>query len=129
MERERRVWIAFANENKCNHAKCLLTKGFVSWVDSYGFQVGDVVYLFMSDSRNIRFKTIVEVCGIPREDSCFWIENAPMDLTSRLKFIGENNNNILKEECLRKHGFNGGKSLQRPIYKNKQLITYIQECF
>ena len=60
MGKECRVWVVFANERKCNHTRCLLTKGFVSWVDSYGFEVGDVVYLFMSNSRNIRFKTIVE---------------------------------------------------------------------
>lgn len=129
MGREKRSWIAFANEKKCNHTKCLLTKGFVSWVDSYGFQIGDIVYLFMSNSRNIRFKTIVEKCEVPREDSDFWIEKAPKDLTSRLKLIAESNSALLKEENLKKHHFNGGRSLQRPIYKNEQLIAYIQENF
>ena len=77
----------------------------------------------MSNSRIIRIKTIVEACGIPREDSEFWVEKAPRDLTSRLKLIGESNNNLLKEENLKRHGFNGGRSLQRPIYKNSQLIA------
>ncbi len=87
------------------------------------------VYLFMSNSRNIRFKTRVEACEVPREDSDFWIEKAPKDLTSRLRLVAENNSALLKEENLKKHHFNGGRSLQRPIYKNEQLIAYIQENF
>lgn len=107
----------------------MLKKGIVSWVDTYGFQVGDIVYLFMSNSRNVRFKTIVEACGVPREDSAFWIEKAPKDLTCRLKIVGENQSNLLKEDNMKTHGFNGGRSLQRPICKNRQLITYIQDHF
>ena len=30
MGKECRVWVVFANERKCNHTRCLLTKGFVS---------------------------------------------------------------------------------------------------
>lgn len=32
MGKECRVWVVFANERKCNHTRCLLTKGFVSWI-------------------------------------------------------------------------------------------------
>ena len=40
-------WIAFANEKKCNHAKSLIKSGFISWVNTANFEVGDIVYLFM----------------------------------------------------------------------------------
>lgn len=128
-KRECRTWVVFANEKRCNHAMCLHVKGFVSWVDSYGFQEGDIVYLFMSDSRNIRFKTVVESTNTPRKDAEFWMEKAPKDLTSRLRLIDENQGSLLGEEQLRQHGFKGGRSLQRPMYKNEQLINYIQENF
>lgn len=49
-------WIAFANEKKCNHAKSLIKSGFISWVNIANFEVGDIVYLFMSNTRNVRFK-------------------------------------------------------------------------
>lgn len=52
-------WIAFANEKKCNHAKSLIKSGFISWVNTANFEVGDIVYLFMSNTRNVRFKTQV----------------------------------------------------------------------
>lgn len=38
-------WIAFANEKKCNHAKSLIKSGFISWVNTANFKVGDIVYL------------------------------------------------------------------------------------
>ena len=40
-------WIAFANEKKCNHAKSLIKSGFISWVNTANFEVGDIVYLFI----------------------------------------------------------------------------------
>ena len=36
-------WIAFANEKKCNHAKSLIKSGFISWVNTANFEVGDIV--------------------------------------------------------------------------------------
>ncbi len=51
-----REWIAFANEKECNHAKSLIKSGFISWVNTANFEVGDIVYLFMSNTRNVRFQ-------------------------------------------------------------------------
>lgn len=49
-------WIAFANEKKCNHAKSLIKSGFISWVNTANFEVGDIVYLFMSNTRTLDLK-------------------------------------------------------------------------
>ena len=53
-----RTWLAFANENICNHRKALKELGFVNWTTNVKskFVENDIVYLFMNDDRSIRFK-------------------------------------------------------------------------
>ena len=72
MGKECRVWVVFANERKCNHTRCLLTKGFVSWVDSYGFEDKknnnqifyrkNHLYSFLPPNKSFRSRTGY-VCG------------------------------------------------------------------
>ena len=124
-----RTWLAFANEKKCHHARCLRQKGFISWVNTVNFHIGDIVYLFMSDSRNVRFKTKVVAENCKREDSEFWIDLAPNDVTYKLELIDESMEKSLNESVLREHGFKGGQSLQRPLYRNEELMNYIKCIF
>jgi hypothetical protein len=46
-----RTWLAFANEDVCNHRKALKDLGFVNWTTKIKskFAKNDIVYLFMSD--------------------------------------------------------------------------------
>ena len=93
------------------------------------FKVGDIVYLFMSNTRNVRFKTQVVADNCKREDSEYWLEQAPTDITFRLKLVAEYSGDQLNESVLIKHGFKGGRSLQTPSYKNENLMDYIKSIF
>lgn len=129
LERERRHWLAFANARKCNHYASLKETGFINWVkEGNNFQIGDIVYLFSSSERKIIFKTIVTGEEM-RRDSKYWVEKAPKDLTWRLEKVKENTGDDLDESLLIINGFKGGRSIQHPLYRNKELLDYIDSCF
>ena len=123
---ENKYWIAFANANLCNHYKALSEQGFINWRKSRtNFKVGDIVYLFSSIERRIIFKTLVT--GVEeRKDQAYWIVKPNLSETWRLEALEENTTDLLAEEDLSEHGFNGGRSLQHPICNNTQLIEYIK---
>lgn len=127
--RRNRAWLAFANEERCNHYNCLKECGFISWrKDRNNFQIGDIVYLFSSKERKIIFKTVV-VGEELRQDSNYWNEKAPEDLTWRLEALEEYTGVLLDENHQKDHGFNGGRSLQYPTYNNPALFSYIKSIF
>ena len=57
---QNRTWLAFANRKRCRHADAIHTLGFINWLmrKNIRFDIGDTVYLFMSDERRVRFKII-----------------------------------------------------------------------
>ena len=126
-----RTWLAFANENICNHRKALKELGFVNWTTNVKSKLAenDIVYLFMSDDRSVRFKLRVDKVGVPREDGNYWINLAPNDNTYKLKFVAEYNGNLLKEKVLNKMGFKGGNSILNPSCNNTELLEYINDIF
>lgn len=124
------IWIAFANAKKCNHAQAFEQLDFICWtMNGVKFKPGDIVYLFTSDTRSIRFKGEVIEENVPRSDGKFWKIPPPVDLTYKVKLLDTYNGTKLNEQHLLQHGFNGGRSLQHPIYKNKQLIDYVTSIF
>lgn len=70
-------WLVYANEKKCDHTKSLKELGLISWVNKYKFQVGDIVYVYVSDEKYVRFKTVVSEVNVPRKDGAYWYEVAP----------------------------------------------------
>ena len=56
-----RTWIAFANEDICNHRNAIKMMKYINWRmgDNFHFSIGDTVYLFMSDKREVRYKMVV----------------------------------------------------------------------
>lgn len=126
-----RTWLAFANETICNHHKALKELGFVNWTTNIKskFVENDIVYLFMSDDRSIRYKLKVAKVNVPREDGDYWIAPAPNDYTYKLELMAEYNGNLLKEEVLIKIGFKGGGSILNPTCHNTQLLEYIDDIF
>ena len=125
-----RTWLAFANRKRCRHADSIHSRGFISWIMVRAhFAIGDVVYLFMSDERGIRFKMVVTAENVEREDQTFWVEKAPSDKTYRLELLEEYDGTLLSEQEMFKHGFKGGKSLEIPNCNNKQLLDYIKVVF
>ena len=86
------------------------------------FSIGDVVYLFMSDERCIRFKMVVTAENCKREDQEFWVETPPNDITYKLELLEEYEGTMLSEKELCNHGLKGGRSLEVPNCNNKELI-------
>lgn len=130
MNNRNRTWIAFANKKRCRHADAINNLGFISWrMGRAHFAIGDIVYLFMSDERYIRFKMIVTAENCEREDKDFWVEKAPDDRTYKLKLLAESDRSQLTESDLLQHGFKGGQSLEIPNCNNSELISYIKSIF
>ncbi len=130
MDIKRKTWIVFGNRKRCRHADAILSMGFINWtMNRTNFRKGDIVYMFMSDERKIRFKLIVADLNCSRDDSRFWEGEAPKDITYVLAFKDEYDGHLLDESELMKHGFKGGKSLQHPSCNNKELIDYIDSIF
>ena len=101
MNKCNRTWIAFANKYSCRHVDAINSLGFIAWrMGRARFAIGDIVYLFMSDERYVRFKMIVTVENCKREDKEFWIEKAPDDKTYKLELLAESNRSRLTESDL-----------------------------
>lgn len=125
-----RNWLVFANRKKCHHAEALHDLGFVNWKEGrIKMSIGDVVYMYMSDTRCVRFKTQVIAEDVRREDGKYWQETPSNDLTFKLKLVDEYNGNDLDDEKLREHGFKGGRSIERPMSNNPILFQYIESSF
>ena len=125
-----RTWLTFANRKRCRHADAIHNLGFISWrMGRVRFAIGDIVYLFMSDERCIRFKMVVTAENCKREDQNYWVEKAPNDITYKLELLEEYTGSELKESVLFEHGFSGGKSLEVPNCNNVELLNYIKSIF
>ena len=127
---QNRTWLAFANRKRCSHAEAIHNLGFISWrMGRARFAVGDVVYLFMSDERCVRFKMMVTAENCKREDQAYWVETPPNDITYKLELLEEYDGTELSEQELCKHGFKGARSLEIPSCNNVELINYIKYVF
>lgn len=127
---QNRTWLAFANRKRCRHADAIHNLGFISWrMGRARFSLGDIVYLFMSDERRVRFKMIVTAENCKREDQAYWVETPPNDITYKLELLEEYDGTKLNESVLCGHGFTGGNSLEGPICKNEELLNYIKSIF
>ena len=124
-------WLVFANRSMWHHAEALHEIGFISWtMHRTNFTIGDEVYLFMSDERRIRFLTKVVEDNCVRGDEKYRVVRKKTNhLTYKLKFIAESLNDGLKEDNLKLHGFNGGRSIQTPMHNNPELFEYISPFF
>ena len=124
------MWLAFAQRNSCHHREALMELGYINWtMHRTNFQVGDIVFLFMSDERRVAFKTIVVEKDSKRTDTPYWQFNPSDNLTYKLELVKEYEGDKLTEEELFKHGFNGGRSLQHPLKNNIELLSYIDSVF
>ena len=123
-------WLVYANRNKCHHAEALANLGFINWREGRTkMSIGDVVYLFMSDERRVRFKTEVVAEGSKREDTDYWQIPVSNHLTFKLEYRDEYQGDALDEDVLKQHGFNGGRSIELPMCNNASLFQYIESVF
>lgn len=131
MKPKNRHWIAFANRALCNHTECIHKEGYINWVmaKNYTFAIGDIVYLFVSDERRVRFKMIVEDSNCPRTDGKYWVGDAPSDLnTYKLRLVSEYSGDALDEAKLRRNGLTNGSSIEHPSCKHL-VLPYIDAVF
>lgn len=127
---KKRNWLVFANRKKCHHAEALHDLGFVNWKEGrINMSIGDIVYMYMSDDRRVRFKTQVVAEGVKREDGKYWQIIPSNDLTFKLKLVDEYNGDELNDDKLKDKGFKGGKSIERPMSNNPSLFKYIEGVF
>ena len=125
-----RTWLAFANRKRCRHTDAIHCLGFINWrMGRAHFSIGDIVYLFMSDERRVRFKMVVTAENCEREDQSFWVATPPNDITYKLELLEEYEGTMLSEKELCKYGLKGAKSLEVPNCNNKELIGYIKSIF
>lgn len=131
MGNKNRTWLVYANRNRCNHADVIHSLGFISWAmgAKYRFAIGDIVYVFMSDERRVRFKMRVEKEGIKREDNDYCLSLSQNDITYRLRYVAEYNGRLLNEDELTTRGFKGGKSIEKPSCKEGEYMNYINSVF
>ena len=115
-----------------NHAESFRQIGIVSWKQERNrFQIGDIVYVFVSDERCVKFKASVTAKDVKREDAAFWNVAVPMHDTYRLSLEAEYEREGLEESTLKKYGFKDGRSLQHPmkLANHSELLAYIQSQF
>lgn len=124
-------WLVFCNRKMWHHKEALHEIGFINWtMYRTNFSIGDIVYLFMSDERRVRFMTRVAKDNCERKDGKYRVDNGvSKHLTYKLELVAESMNDALREENLRLHGFNGGRSLQSPMKNNPELFEYILPYF
>ena len=123
-------WLAFAQRDSCHHAEALHELGFVNWtMNRTNFNIGDIVYLFVSNERCVRFKTQVVAEGCKREDNAYWQKAPSRYLTYKLVLVEEYKGHDLDEAILMDYGFNGGRSIQHPLHNNPLLFKYIESVF
>lgn len=129
---EKNYWLVFAKRKYANHTESFRQIGLISWKQERNrFQIGDVVYVFVSDERCIKFKAIVTAKDVIREDAAFWDITAPMHKTYRLTLEAEYQDEGLDEKTLKEYGFKGGRSLQHPmkLKNHPDLLAYIRHKF
>ena len=79
-----RTWLAFANRKRCRHTDAIHSLGFINWrMGRARFSIGDIVYLFMSDERYVRFKMVV-TAGIEVDEKGYVkVVDRPFGMTTR----------------------------------------------
>lgn len=131
MSKLSRTWLIYANTNKCNHVDAIHHLGYISWTmgPKYKFAIGDIVYVFMSDERRIRFKMQVEAEGVKREDYIYCKSLSKDEITYRLRLVEEYNGQLLNEHELAKYGFKGGSGIEKTSCIEGEYMEYIKSVF
>lgn len=105
------MWLAFAQRKHCHHREALMELGYINWtMYRTNFEIGDIVFLFMSAERKVAFKTKVVAKNCNRTDIAYWQSKPNMYYTYKLELTKVYTGNKLSEEDLTKHGFKGGKA-------------------
>lgn len=140
---KQKIWMIPANPKYFNHRACFEELGGIYWSQYFKYQVGDVVYLYLSQSiQKVVFKCEVVESGLPfsanvEAQKKFFHNPEDMEKGKRnnryvlLKKIGESNSDKLTQACLLSHGMK--KAPQGALILsedgNRELLKYIEENF
>ena len=108
-------WIISANSNYFDHSRAFHEKGYIDWKQTANYQVGDIVYLYVTKPiSKIQFKTEVTAINMGENDitdlSVYWKIEKPNGDTqkkvryARLKLLKEFESDIFSFEKVKKYG-------------------------
>ena len=135
---EHRSLIITAKNTTFRLSDCLAKYGEYHWQQTrYNVNIGDVVYVYISEEKAIRYKMRVEEVGkiydtwMAKEEE-FWVDKGRIQDESQTKYallrlVKESHSGKLTEENLKKHGFL--RAPQGVKYLEGDLLKYIERKF
>ena len=119
-------------------AECLAKYGEYHWQQTrYNISIGDIVYVYISEERAIKYKMTVEDTDKPYDrwmakEEEFWVDKERIQDESQTKYallrlVKESNTGKLTEDNLIKHGFL--RAPQGIKYLDGELLKFIERNF
>ena len=127
-----------AKQSTFRLAECLAKYGQYHWQQTrYNINIGDIVYVYVSEERAIKYKMTVEQVDEPydfwmAQEEEFWVDKERIQDESQTKYallrlVKETHSGKLTEEHLMKHGFL--RAPQGIKYLEGDLLKYIERKF
>ena len=127
-----------AKESVFRLSECLAKYGEYHWQQTrYNINIGDIVYIYLSEDRAIKYKMTVEQTDEPYDrwmvkEEEFWVDKERIQDESQTKYtllrlVKESHSGKLTEENLMKHGF-----LRAPVgikVLDGELLKFIERKF
>ena len=125
-----RRWLILANDAECDYDRAFSEHGYV-YINAKNrrINVGDTIYLYMTNEKRVRYDTMVVAVNVKRQDNNYWNISPPKGATCKLEMIGEYKGKALSLSKLKKNGFNGERTIKLPICNNMMLLDYIEDEF
>ena len=135
---EHRSLLITAKNTTFRLAECLAKYGEYHWQQTrYNINIGDIVYVYISEDRAIKYKMSVEQVELPygfwmAKEEEFWVDKERLQDESQTKYallrlIKESHSGKLSEENLMKHGFL--RAPQGIKYLDGDLLKFIERKF
>ena len=126
-------WIISASGKVYNHASAFAKFGYIDWIQSANFQVGDEVYIYCARPvKKLMYRTKVVAVNLPFEaktdDKEFWsdlsrYESGKSGRFARLMLIEQTDNENLSLDKLLAHGLRSAP--QNQIRMKAELSEYV----
>ena len=135
---EHRSLLITAKESIFRIAECLAKYGQYHWQQTrYNVNIGDIVYIYVSEERAIKYKMTVQEVGKKydhwmAQEEKFWVDKERITDESQTKYallrlVKESHSGRLSEENLIKHGFL--RAPQGVKYLEGDLLRFIERKF
>lgn len=140
---EVKTWMIPANPKFFDLAGCLRKYGYVYWRQSYNFQTGDIIYIYVASPECcVKYKCLVEEHDLPFTennliDREFFVNPEDFEISKqytrfmKLKLISTTNSNKLSLVHLLENGMKwapqGSINLSNSV--NAELLNYVESNF